>query len=212
MPVEQIVVGPLETNCYVVSDGNSPEAMIVDAGDDAGRIVRALTAAGLVPRVLFSTHGHVDHVAANAELKERFPQMELALLGDERETLLRPALNLSLFMGGSVRPPEPDRLLAEGDGIAFGSLSFRVVALPGHTPGGAAAFGHVDGAPAVFSGDALFADSIGRHDFPGGDLETLLAAIRGKLLALPDETRVFPGHGPATTIGRERRHNPFLAG
>jgi glyoxylase-like metal-dependent hydrolase (beta-lactamase superfamily II) len=210
MPLRRLVVGPLESNCYIVYDELSRDALVVDAGGDAEAIIAEIEALGLVPRVLFSTHGHVDHVEANRALKERFPDMTLALHSAEREHLLRPTLNLSYFLGRTIEPPEPELTLEEGDEIAVGALSFRIIHVPGHTPGGAAAVGDVDGEPVVFSGDALFACGIGRVDFPGGDEATLLRAIREKLFTLPDGTRVLSGHGPETTIGEEKRSNPFL--
>lgn len=212
MPVETLVVGPLETNCYVVWGEGETDALIIDAGGDAGAIADTIDSRGLAPKLLFMTHGHVDHVAANSELEARYPDMEFAILESERELLMRPTLNLSFFLGGAIEPPEPGRLLAEGDELAAGRLRFGVIALPGHTPGGAGLSGRLDGDRVVFAGDTLFAGSIGRSDFPGGDGAVLIASIREKLLSLPDETRVLSGHGPETTVGEEKRHNPFLAG
>ena len=210
MPLRRLVVGPLEANCFIVHAEGSREAVVVDAGGDAERIIAEIESLGLAPRVLFSTHGHVDHVEANGGLKRRFPEMTLAIHSAERELLLRPTLNLSLFVGGSVHPPEPDRLLEEGDEVTAGPLSLMTLHVPGHSPGGAALFGQIDGGPAVFAGDCLFAGGIGRVDFPGGDGATLLRSIREKLFTLPEETRVLPGHGPETTIGEEKRTNPFV--
>lgn len=212
MPVETLVVGPLETNCFVVWGEGDTDALVIDAGGDADRIADAIESRGLVPRVLFMTHGHIDHIAANEELKARYPDMEHAILEPERDLLMRPTLNLSLFLGGGVRPPEPSRLLAEGDEISVGSVRLDVLHLPGHTPGGAGLSGEIEGERVVFAGDTLFAGSIGRSDFPGGDGRVLVASIRERLFALPDETRVLPGHGPETTVGAERRGNPFVAG
>ncbi|MHC4504828.1 MAG: MBL fold metallo-hydrolase [Planctomycetota bacterium] len=212
MPVETLVVGPLETNCFVVWGEGGTDALVIDAGGDADRIAEAIESRGLVPRVLFMTHGHIDHIAANEELGARYPDMEHAILESERDLLMRPTLNLSLFLGGGVKPPEPERLLAEGDELAVGELRLGVLHLPGHTPGGAGLSGEIEGERVVFAGDTLFAGSVGRVDFPGGDAAVLVASIREKLLSLPDETRVLTGHGPETTVGAERRHNPFLAG
>ena len=211
MPVETLVVGELETNCYVVWREGETEALVIDAGGDAEVIGETIDSRGLAPKMLFMTHGHVDHVAANAELKVRYPTMGLAILGPERELLMRPALNLSFFLGGAIETPEPERVLNEGDELAVGSMRFGVLHVPGHTPGSAALAGEIDGSPVVFCGDTLFAGSVGRSDFPGGDGTVLLASIREKLLSLPDETRVLSGHGPETTIGAERRGNPFLS-
>jgi glyoxylase-like metal-dependent hydrolase (beta-lactamase superfamily II) len=210
MPVVRLVVGPLESNTYLVSEGEAADCLVVDAGGEAERVADEIASRGLRPRVLFLTHGHVDHSAAARELKERFPEMGVAILRQERDLLFRPSHNLSLFLGGAIEPPEPDSLLDEGDEVEAGGLRMRVIHVPGHTPGGACLCGKVDGQGVLFAGDALFAGSIGRVDFPGGDERTLLSAIREKLLSLPDETVVWPGHGPGTTIGEERRSNPFL--
>lgn len=210
MPLRRLIVGPLQANCFIAHAEGEASALVVDAGGDAEAIIAEIEGLGLAPRVLFSTHGHVDHVEANGALKGRFPEMTLAVHSAERKHLLRPTLNLSYFIGGTVKPPEPDRWLEEGDEIAVGSLTFRVLHVPGHTPGGAAAFGELDGGPVVFAGDSLFSGGIGRVDFPGGDEATLLASIRERLFDLPDETRVLAGHGPETTIGEEKRSNPFV--
>jgi len=211
MPARRLVVGELETNCYLIWRDPSPDTLIVDAGGDAELIAGEIERLRLQPRVLFATHGHVDHVAAAGELKGRFPAMRFAIMRAEREFLARPTLNLSLFLGRPLAAIEPDILLDDGDELAAGPLRFRAMHLPGHTPGGGALVGELDGVRAVFSGDALFAGSVGRSDLPGGDGELLVSSIRARLLPLGDETRVFPGHGPETTIGEERRSNPFIA-
>lgn len=211
MPVVTIAVGPLQANCHLAWREGSRNALIVDAGGEADAIARELEARILEPEVLFSTHGHVDHVAANAGLKQRFPAMKLAILREERETLMRPTHNLSFFVGGTLEPPEPDILLDDGDTLSVGGMSFRVIHVPGHTVGGAALFGEIDSRPVVFTGDTLFAGGIGRSDFPGGDGAALVAAIRERLLALPDDTVVYSGHGPQTTVAHEKSSNPFLA-
>jgi len=212
MPVVTIEVGPLQANCHIAWADGTPRALVVDAGGDAESIAKELTTRILEPEVLFSTHGHVDHVAANAELKERFPAMKLAILRDERETLMRPTHNLSFFVGGALEPPEPDVLLDDGDTLSVGGMSFRVIHVPGHTVGGGALFGEIDSRAVVFTGDTLFAGGIGRSDFPGGDGAALVGAIRESLLTLPDDTVVYSGHGPRTTVAHEKSSNPFLAG
>jgi len=212
MPVVTVAVGPLQANCHLAWCEGSRQALVVDAGGEADTIARALATRSLEPDVLFSTHGHVDHVAANAEIKERFPAMKLAMLRAERETLMRPTHNLSFFIGEKLEPPEPDVLLDDGDTLSVGGMSLRVIHVPGHTVGGGALFGEIDSRAVVFTGDTLFAGGIGRSDFPGGDGDTLVAAIRESLLTLPDDTVVYSGHGPRTTVAHERYSNPFLAG
>ncbi|MHC5056284.1 MAG: MBL fold metallo-hydrolase [Planctomycetota bacterium] len=212
MPVITLAVGPLQANCHIAWSDGTADALVVDAGGDADAIAAELAARSLEPEVLFSTHGHVDHVAANADLKERFPAMKLALMRDERDTLMRPTHNLSFFVGGALEPPEPDVLLDDGDTLEVGGMSFRVIHVPGHTVGGAVLYGEVDGRRAAFTGDTLFAGGIGRSDFPGGDGRALVAAIRERILTLPDDTVVYSGHGPETTVERERSSNPFVGG
>jgi len=210
MPVTKLVVGELYTNCFIVNEEGSRDALVVDAGGNAPRIAQEIDELGLQPRMLVLTHGHVDHIAAAAGLKERYPEMKLALGAAETETYTRPTYNLSFFLGGALALPEPDVLLDDGQEVTVGSCALRVIHISGHTPGGIALYGQLDGANVVFAGDALFASGIGRTDFPGGSTSALLEGIRSRLLVLPDDTRVYAGHGPETTIGREKRDNPFL--
>jgi len=160
-----------------------------------------------------NTHGHVDHIAGNTAVKARWPQIRLAIHADDAAKLTSPIRNLSLLMGMNVKSPPADVLLKEGDRIELGSgqTPLEVLATPGHTPGGISLVWRPDEGPAaVFTGDALFCEGIGRTDFPGASERTLMKSIREKLLVLPDDTAVYPGHGPPTTIGRERCGNPFL--
>jgi len=210
MPVITLAVGPLQANCHVAWIDGRGDALVVDAGGDADAIAEELAAHSLEAEVLFSTHGHVDHVAANADLKERFPKMKLTIMRDERDTLMRPTHNLSFFVGGALEPPEPDVFLDDGDTLKVGGMSFRVIHVPGHTVGGGVLFGEVDGRRVAFTGDTLFAGDIGRSDFPGGDGRALVGAIRERLLTLPDDTVIHSGHGPETTVECEKSSNPFV--
>jgi glyoxylase-like metal-dependent hydrolase (beta-lactamase superfamily II) len=207
---ETLTVGELETNCYLISE-SPPDAIVIDAGGSADEIIAHLEAAGLAPTTLVATHGHADHIIANAALRERYVGMRIAIGRLDAEMLSSPAQNMSLVIGRQVKSPPADRLLEEGDLVEVGGVCLRVIHTPGHSPGSislcAEDFG---GAPAVFAGDTLFAGSVGRCDIPGGSWSELLAAIREKIYALPDETRVFPGHGPPTTVGHEKRTNPFV--
>ena len=195
MPVLTITGGPLQANCHLAWPDGGSRALVVDAGGDADDIAAALAERSLDPDVLFSTHGHVDHVAANAELKARFPAMTLAIMREERGTLMRPTHNLSLFVGGAIEPPEPELLLGDGDTLEAGGLSFRAIHVPGHA-----------------ERDTLFAGGIGRSDFPGGDPAALVRAIRERLLTLPGDTVLYSGHGPETTVAAELATNPFVTG
>jgi glyoxylase-like metal-dependent hydrolase (beta-lactamase superfamily II) len=186
--------------------------MIVDAPEGSDEIIEFCDRRSLVPRVLVNTHGHADHIFANAAMKKRWKDLAIAVGEGDAEMLRSPTKNLSILLMSWIKSPAADRLLADGDTIDLGEAKWRVLATPGHTPGGISLYcpEAADGRGAVFSGDALFAGGIGRTDFPGGDYDLLLTSIRKKLFALPPETVVYPGHGPASTVGEEARTNPFL--
>ena len=224
-----LAVGPLEANCYLVLDEQGRRAAVIDPGDEAERILRALGEFRV--EWIAVTHAHFDHVGALKELKER-TGAPFFMHPADREILAYAPDAAQLFTGRPVpQPPEPDGLLEHGQTLRLGSATIEVRHTPGHSPGGVSFVLHVTSSdPAdgegdeaatsggraallgVFTGDALFAGSIGRTDLPGGDYETLLRSIRRELLTLPDTCPVYPGHGPATTIGQERRANPFLQG
>ncbi|MGD1048782.1 MAG: MBL fold metallo-hydrolase [Candidatus Krumholzibacteriaceae bacterium] len=198
------VVGPIETNCYILS---SPErkAVIVDPGGDADTIEAYIEETRLEPVEIVSTHGHSDHIAAVGELKERYGIPFAVHEADA--SVVKLSVREAPFWGmGKIKDPRIDRALRAGDTIVFGSARGRVLHTPGHTPGGISIL--FDGF--VLVGDTLFNRSIGRTDLTGGDLDTLLESIRTQLFTLPDETVVYCGHGPRTTIGEERRENPFF--
>jgi glyoxylase-like metal-dependent hydrolase (beta-lactamase superfamily II) len=184
---------------------------VIDAGGDARRIIEHLEAKGLEAVLLVTTHGHADHIAANAELRKRYGSMRIAVGRGDAKALTSPARNMSLFVARLVKSPPADRLLDDGDVVEFGPWRFRVLSTPGHTPGGICLFTeNLDGRPVLFSGDTLFADSVGRTDIPGGRWDDLIRSIRERILVLPDETEVYPGHGPSTTVGHEKKFNPFV--
>lgn len=203
-------VGRLACNCTILGCEESGEAFVIDPGDEPARISQVLAELSLRPKYLIHTHAHFDHVGATRALKE---QHGGEILLHEGDRWLYEGLELQgLLFGARVAPPLPiDARLEEGDLLSAGGLSLRVLHTPGHTPG-SCCFRLEAGDGALFSGDTLFAGSVGRTDLPGGDARTLRQSISAKLLRLEDETPVIPGHGPATTVGRERRHNPFLRG
>lgn len=207
MIVKMLVVGPFASNCYVVGSSSTKEGMIIDPGAEPESILRTVQQEGLSISLIVATHAHMDHVDALQAVKER-TNAQFALHEAEKELLSGGGMRMMQSLGLSPyqSTPEPDRLLKDGDRIDVGDLHFEVLHTPGHSPGGICLSGH----GVVFSGDALFNFGIGRTDFPGGSYERLMKGIHEKLMVLPDDTIVYPGHGPATTIGDERRGNPFL--
>ncbi len=205
MKYELVVVGALETNCYLVYCEESRSCAVIDPGAEPEKIIAAVADLELKPAVVLNTHGHVDHIGANSDIVKKYG-VPLAMHGADTGMLqVSDYIELSLLLGARNSPP-PDRLLADGDEIAVGRTSLRVVHTPGHTPG---SVGFVHGG-VLFSGDTLFCDGVGRTDLPGGSWKDLERSIREKILSLPGETVVLPGHGPRTTVERERISNPFL--
>lgn len=209
MIVKTLVVGPFASNCYIVALESTRQGMIIDPGAEARRILRAVDDLGLVIPLIVVTHNHVDHIGAVGPVKEatgaEFAVHE-AETGTDRGVFSR---MLASMIGGSFNPlPVPDRLLKDGDIIDVGGLLFTVLYTPGHSPGGISLYGN----GVVFSGDTLFNCGIGRTDLPGCGYVQLISSIKNKLMTLPDETVVYPGHGPQSTIGTERKMNPFLRG
>jgi hydroxyacylglutathione hydrolase len=208
--IDRVAVGPFATNCYIVGSEESKQGIIIDPGDEAGVILGRVADLGLDIKLIVLTHGHIDHVGALKAVKEA-TGAEMAIHADDAKSLrgLRGLLQSVLVPGLSYPlPPPPERLLADGDSIDVSGLHFQVLHTPGHTPGGICLLGE----GVVFSGDALFHYGIGRTDLPCGSYHRLVESIRTRLLVLPDETIVYPGHGPETTIGAERAGNPFLSG
>jgi hydroxyacylglutathione hydrolase len=207
--IQTIVVGPLQTNCSIIADEATGQAAIVDPGDEAERIARALARMGATAVALLHTHAHFDHIRGTAELAG-LTRAPIRLHAADRSLYDR-LEEQAAFFGLRAGPPlPPDSPISDGEVIRFGSSSLRAIHTPGHTPGSTCFL--LEGARSVlFSGDTLFRRSIGRTDLPGGDTEAILASIRERLFSLPGSTPVVCGHGPATTIEEERQLNPFAA-
>jgi glyoxylase-like metal-dependent hydrolase (beta-lactamase superfamily II) len=205
MILRMLVVGPFGSNCYVAGSERTEEGIIIDPGANAEAIIDMVRKLGLNITLIVATHGHVDHLGALNEVKGA-TKAPFAMHAGEAAMLPKISKYVSSVFGVRLASlPPPDRLLHEGDIIKVGELSFRVLHTPGHSPGGIS----LAGQGVVFSGDTLFNYGIGRTDFPDGDYDVLMESIRTKLMTLPDNTVVFSGHGPKTTIGAERRGNPF---
>lgn len=207
MIIKGMPLGPVQANCYVVGCEETREAAVIDPGDEGERVLDVLAKHNLTAKVILNTHGHFDHVGGNAELKEAtgaeliIHTLDAPMLGQLTQT----ARLFGLF---SENSPEADRLVEHGDEIQVGQMAFKVIHTPGHTPGGVSFLVE----DKVFVGDTLFAGSVGRTDLPGGDTQTLINSIRKQLFVLDDATEVYPGHMGMTTIGQEKRFNPFVGG
>ncbi len=206
MKIFALQVGSLGTNCYIVYDEATKEAAVIDPGGSFANIDDFIKSEKLTVKYIINTHGHADHIMANLDLKA-VTGAPILIHEADAGMLTSGQKNMSVFFGGSVSCGPADTLLKEGDVIKVSAgLALTVIHTPGHTPGGICLL--TDGV--LFSGDTLFAESIGRTDFPGGSYSQLINGIQEKLLVLGDAVRVLPGHGPETTIGWERKNNPFI--
>jgi glyoxylase-like metal-dependent hydrolase (beta-lactamase superfamily II) len=210
MILKQLEVGPYMSNCYIVGSEKTKDGMIVDPGAEAGRILKEVREAGLSIKIIVVTHMHADHIGALAEVKEATKAPFAVHEAEASKGYIDGAsamLNAMMGRPASGLPPV-DKKLKDGDKLDIGDLHFTVLHTPGHSPGGIC----LAGPGVVFCGDTLFNFSIGRTDFPGGDYDQIIDSIQKKVMVLPNETKVYCGHGPATTVGFERKANPFLQG
>lgn len=203
--VDTLVVGPIEENCYVLKDEETGEGIIIDAGDNGQEILAYVRDNGIDIKLLVNTHGHWDHIGAVDVLRDALG-VQLAIHREDAPMLIASEEEMAVYsvFVGKKKPAEI--LLEDGDVINFGKSSLKVIHTPGHTKGGICLYG----GGCLFSGDTLFASSVGRTDLPGGDYHEILHSVNVALAQVADETKVYPGHGPASRMGRERRCNPYL--
>jgi glyoxylase-like metal-dependent hydrolase (beta-lactamase superfamily II) len=208
--VARIVSAGFDENSYLLWREDCSDCVVIDPGLEPEKIVRRLEQERLAPAVLLLTHGHADHIAGNASLKRRWPGARVVIGAGDAAKLTDPALNLSAAFGMALVSPPPDATVADGQVFTAAGIDLEVRAIPGHSAGHVIYLCRDEQPMLAFVGDVIFAGSIGRTDFPDGDFDRLIDGIRQKLLSLPDDTRLLPGHGPATTVGAEKRDNPFV--
>ena len=207
MQIEQLIVGPLFSNCYIVSDKQTSEGIIIDPGDDANAILAMINELGINIKYIVATHGHFDHIGAVNTVKEKTKAPFLA--HEEDLFFIRDAVKSAQKWGIEIeKPPLPDKFIKEPDEVKIKNIKFKVIDSPGHSPGGICLLND----KVIFCGDTLFQGSIGRTDFRKGSFEQLSKSIKTKIYTLPEDTIVYAGHGPNTTIGFEKRTNPFVRG
>lgn len=205
MEITVLTVGPVCTNCYIINKEGSASCLVIDPGGEAEKIAAYIRKKGLKSEGILLTHGHFDHITGVSQLVS-LAGGKVYACQEEKEVLENPQLNGSAMMGYEVAI-EPEILLRDGQQLTLAGLSFRVIHTPGHTKGGCCYYSEED--KILFSGDTIFMESIGRTDFPTGNSRELIHSIRNKILTLPDEVHIYPGHGPDTSVGYEAANNPY---
>ena len=209
MKIDSLILGAYETNSYVLRQSETAtDCVVIDTGLDIGGLIGFLEEQQLNPVAIVLTHGHADHIGGLAALRSRFADMKVYIHELDAEMLTEPLASLSAMTGAPFTTEPQDFSLQDQSVVELAGMELLVLHTPGHTPGGICLYSKQDSV--AFVGDTLFAESVGRTDFPGGSMSQLTSSIREKLFSLPDETKVYPGHGPATSIGHEKTHNPFL--
>lgn len=205
MILKKLTVGELDTNCYILGDDDTRVGMVIDPGGEIDLIEREIRELRLKIKYIVLTHGHGDHIAALSELKER-TGAQVLIHHLDAEMLTKPEKNLSVFSLHPITVSKEDRSLKDGDKVRIGKIELEVMHTPGHTEGSISLFTN----KIVFTGDLIFYGSVGRTDLPGGSFQQLLRVIQERILDKDDDTVIYPGHGPSTTVGEERRNNPFI--
>ncbi len=204
--LETIVVGALDVNCYIIGCEAHGKAAVIDPGDSPKTILNFINSKGFKIACIINTHAHADHVGANGKIKEASGAPLLIHKGDSDFLTSESSKEMAAFYGVSPSP-KADRLLSEGDTIEIcPDISFKVIHTPGHSPGGICLlYNNI-----LFTGDTLFSGSVGRSDLPGGSHSSLISSIKNKLMILDNSVKIYPGHGPSSTIGEEKKYNPFI--
>jgi hydroxyacylglutathione hydrolase len=210
LQIHTVVSMPFDENTYVVWADGADSALVFDPGTEPGAILEFLESRGLAPAAIVLTHGHADHIAGNAALKMVHPTIPILIGSGDVPLLADPRLNLSAHFGFDLVSPPADREVREGDVLDLAGIRLEVFEIPGHSPGHVVYLVRGEQPPVVFGGDVLFRGGVGRTDFPGGSFDELRSGIERNLWTLPDDTVVYPGHGPTTTTGYEKRTNPFV--
>ena len=205
MIIKNIVVGPLEVNCYILGCEDTKEAAIIDPGDNADEIISNIEKEGLNPKFIINTHAHFDHIGGVKVIQDHF-KIDFILHEGDLFLVENASEQATAFGLKPISKPEVNKNVTNGEKVILGNKFITVIHTPGHSPGGVCYYSGNN----VFVGDTLFAGSIGRTDLPGGSYDTLINSIKENLFPLGDSTIVYPGHGPSTTIGNEKEHNPFL--
>lgn len=206
MKIESFTNGMFAENCYIAIDEAANEAVVIDPGSQPQDLLKWITDADCTVKYVLNTHGHSDHIGANTAVCDKFG-VKLGIHPLDAPMLTDPKLNLSIYSGDAVISKKADFFLNENDIITFGSSKLKIVHTPGHSPGGICLVSE----EVIFSGDSLFAESIGRTDLPGGSMSDLVSSLKEKIMTLSGDIAVYPGHGPATTIGHEKKYNPYVA-
>jgi hydroxyacylglutathione hydrolase len=209
LTIDCFALGDFETNCYILRcSADAKRCLIIDPGFSPEPVIDFIRDNPLEPDRVLLTHGHCDHVAGLNLLRKNFPRLRVSIGDEDAAMLTDDQRNLSVLLNDSLRLAAADELLTGGEIITLDDIQLRVLLTPGHTPGCVSYYSAADSA--IFSGDLIFAGAVGRCDFPGGDMDTLINSIRTQLIPLDEKTVIYPGHGPKTTIGREKRTNPWL--
>jgi len=208
MIIDTVVLGAFQTNSYIVrAEQTDSHCIVIDAGLSPEPLIDFLEDRSLTPEAVLLTHGHVDHIGGIPDVQAAWPEVKIYIHTQDAALLADPLANLSIMMGPSITLAPPEHLLDHNQCLDISGVCLRVLHSPGHTPGGVSIY--AGDAKVLFSGDALFLESVGRTDFPGGNMSQLIQSIKDHLFVLPDETTVYPGHGPQTTIGHEKQFNPY---